>query len=407
MRRTVPAAALGIGFPVLVALSAWRTGDYMPHGPVGGDNAAPAIVALSHGHVSAFLANQPLMGLTSILLRLPVLALANAAHAGSLTTYRLGAFACLLPVGLLAGWIIARAGASTRRLVAAILAAIIVLVGPATSGAVLAGHPEEVLASALATGAVLAAMSDRPRVAAVLLGLAIGTKQWALFATVPVLIAAPRERMRIVVVAGSLGLLLSATLPLADPAAFGRAKDGVFGIRWTDPFSVWWPFRTTYIPAPGTGGAHDAIRLPLGLTRSSASAVSLTLALGVIAAFAVARRRRIHRLDPLALLALLGLLRCVADPTPLEYNFVDLLIPLAVWESVTRDRVPVLTAVAMGVLWLATEQLVHSASWIPNSVILAGSVVLGSYLVRCALAVAPAGSGRRFTFGRHEPITTT
>ncbi len=150
-----------------------------------------------HGHVSAFFAHQPLMGLTSILLRLPFAGLASVAHAGALTGYRLGALACVLPAGLLAGWMLQRAAPTTKALAAAILAAGVVVAGPATSQAVVLGHPEEVLASTLATGAVLAAVMRRPLLAATMLGLAIGTKQWALLAAPPVLVAAGGERVKV------------------------------------------------------------------------------------------------------------------------------------------------------------------------------------------------------------------
>jgi len=52
------------------------------------------------------------------------------------------------------------------------------------------GHPEEVLASTLGAAAVIAAGYRRPGLAGVTLGLAIGTKQWALLAAPPVLLAA-------------------------------------------------------------------------------------------------------------------------------------------------------------------------------------------------------------------------
>lgn len=132
----------------------------------------------------------------------------------------------------------------------------------------------------------------------------------------------------------------------------------------------------------------------------------LTLALAALAIYAAApRQHRADGLDPLALLALLGLMRCVADPTPLEYNFVDVLIPLAVWETVALDRAPVATAVAAGVLWLATERLVHNASWVPNTLILTGSLALAWHLARRALGRAPLGLRRRFTFRGQQPIT--
>jgi hypothetical protein len=407
-RSAIAFAALCAALPIPVALSAWRSGDYMLHGAVSGDNAGPALSALAHGHLSAFLANQPLMGLTSIVVRLPFAALAGAAHAGELTAYRLGALACLLPAGLLCGWIVAGAGASAKRLLAAVLGAIVVIAGPATSSAVLIGHPEEVLASTLASAAVLAALARRPHLAAVLLGLAVGTKQWALLATLPVLIAAGSGRLRIAVLAGAVAVLMTAALPIADPSAFARAKSSVFGGHLTDPWSVWWPFASVHHSVfEGSIGTGTAFRLPLGLARSSASTISLSLALGGLAVFALRRRRQGSLPDPLALLALLGLLRCMSDPTPLQYNFVDVLIPLALWEAAGLKRLPAISYAAMGTVWLLTERLVHAPASLLSALSLVGALTLSCYLAHRALGTVPGRSRRVLIFGAQEPITGT
>ena len=65
------------------------------------------------------------------------------------------------------------------------------LVNPLTWEAIRLGHPEELLGGALCVGAVLAALRGRTLPAAVLLGLALATKQWAVIAVLPVLAAAP------------------------------------------------------------------------------------------------------------------------------------------------------------------------------------------------------------------------
>ena len=111
----------------------------------------------------------------------------------------------------------------------------------ATVDAIHLGHPEEVLAAVLATGAVLAAIRGRRGWAAVLLGLAVGTKQWAVLAAIPVLLALDDHRFATAVRAAGLALLLTAVLPIADPRAFARADSVVGGLNFTDPFSLWWP----------------------------------------------------------------------------------------------------------------------------------------------------------------------
>ncbi len=78
--------------------------------------------------------------------------------------------------------------------------------------------------------------------------------------------------------------------------------------------------------------------LPLGLTRSQAAATALVVAATAIWIYARrGRGGRLPKVDPLALLALCGLLRCVTDPTPLAYNFVAVVIPLALWEAASPE----------------------------------------------------------------------
>jgi hypothetical protein len=78
------------------ALSTRSTGDYAPHAPVCGDNAGPGLQALAHGNLAGFVHLQPLMGLTSLLLRVPAVALGSS----DLARYRFGSLACLLACAL-------------------------------------------------------------------------------------------------------------------------------------------------------------------------------------------------------------------------------------------------------------------------------------------------------------------
>jgi hypothetical protein len=389
----------------------------MFNGPVAGDNAGPAITALAHGHLGALAADQPLMGLTSILLRAPIVALTDLLGGGALLGYRAGAFACLLPAILLVAWMISRRGVGSGERLAAGLAAIVVLGGPATVQAIHLGHPEEVLACVLMTGSVLAASKGRGTSAAVLLGLAVGTKQWALLAAPCVLFALPERRLATAAKAGVVALLTSAMLPLADPTAFARADSIIGGMRFTDPFSLWWPLGSSYpIPAHATA-APIAHLLPLGLTRSVASASAMLLALAGV--WMYARRRGADAsgggIDALALLALMGLVRCVCDPDPLLYNFVDVLIPLAVWESVTQRRLPLVTVLVTASSALVTTgqtaflagDALHPPALV-SALSVATALALGAYLTYRTFSPARASSRRfelafraiRPTFGR-------
>jgi hypothetical protein len=392
------AASAGVGY-LLWSLSS--TGDYLGNGPVAGDNAGPAITALAHGHLGALAANQPLMGLTSILLRAPLVALSDLFGGSALLGYRLGAFVCMIPAIALGAWMISRRGISRQARLAGGLAALVVLGGPATIQAINLGHPEEVLAAVLMTGAVLAATRGRSGWAGVFLGLAVGTKQWALLAAPCVLFALPERRLATATKAGAIGLVLTATLPLADPAVFARADAIVGGVRYTNPLSLWWPFGSAY-PVPARATVPVAHVLPLGLTRSTASAIAMLVALSVV--WMHGRRTRVigGGIDALALLALAGLARCVCDPDPLQYYFLDLLLPLAAWESVTLKRFPVVTGLATGAAALLASgraAFLAGASLHPpalvNALTISAALALGFYLARRAFLPSET-SARRF-----------
>jgi hypothetical protein len=223
----------GLGVATRVAVASPTSGDYSAAGPVAGDNAGPALDALVHGNLGGVIAHQPLMGLTSILWRAPISALSSWLGAGQLRSYQIAAVACMLPAVLLATWLITRRDVTPTARRAGVLFAAIVLAGPSTVDAIHLGHPEEVLAATLATGAVVAAMGNRRAAAAVLLGLAIGTKQWAVLAAIPVLLTLREGRVAVAAGAAALALVLGASLPLADPHVF--ATEARWSVAFTSP----------------------------------------------------------------------------------------------------------------------------------------------------------------------------
>ncbi len=384
------------------------SGDYQVGRPVAGDNAGPAIDALIHGHISAFVSHQPLMGLSSLLLRAPFAGAALLFGGSSQLAYQLGALACLLPLVALSSWIAGRSGITSRQRLAGVIAALIVLAGPATVQAVHIGHPEEVLAAVLATAAVLAAIRGRTGLTWLLLGLAVGTKQWALLAAPCVLLALPERRIATGAKAGALALALSATLPLLDPAAFAQADSAVGGMGFTDPFSLWWPVGPALSIPAHAAFAPTAHLLPFGITRSVAAAFGLAIAFGAIWLYWSRSGDRARRLDPLALLAFCGLARCLTDPDPLQYNFVALLIPLAAWEAVELDRLPIVTALAMGVLALVARgsEALHAGDGVHLTPPLISAIsVAGGLLLACYLARRVARPGAPHALAHLTPIT--
>lgn len=398
--RALAIGCVGVAAVTQLSLNSAGSGDYQVGRPVDGDNSGPAIDALIHGHISSFVSHQPLMGPVSLILRAPFAGAAALFGAGNRLAYGLGALACLLPLVALASWLVVRRGASRHQRFAAMIAAGMMLVGPATAEAVHAGHPEEVLAAALATGAVLTAMRGRNGWAWLLLGLAVGTKQWALLAAPCVILALPGHRAATAAKAGALALALSATLPLADPAAFTQADSVVGGIGFTDPLSLWWPIgHPLAIPAHAVF-APTAHLMPFGLPRSAAAAFGLALAFAGL--WLYWRRRGDHgvSIDPLALLAFCGMVRCLTDPIPLQYYFVAVLIPLAVWEVVERDRLPIVTTMAMGAVALLARGSValhagdgvHLTPAILSALSIAWGLILACYLAR---RVVHAGATRQ------------
>jgi hypothetical protein len=393
------AALVACGLLAYAVLSSPASGDYLVSAPVGADNAAPAITALSHGDLAGFLAAQPLMGLLSLLIRAPLAALTSALGGSELAVYRAGALVCLLPAGMLAARRMAdalRARDSRSLLMATAGGAVVaatLLISPPVLGAVRAGHPEEVLAATLAAAALLAAYRGRPILAGILLGAGIGTKDWALIGALPVLIALPAGRRRAsLLAAGAVALALSAPPALLDPGAFARAAHALGRTHLVNALSAWWPLGTRsaalpagaplirILPTPLTKG----VALPLGL----AVAVAVALVLLAVAAHPGSRlRARGRAVDAFALLCLLAVVRCVADTGPVEYYYVALVVPLAVWESAILRRLPVVTVMALGAVWFTYGSgTALDARWL-SALTLAWTGALACYLVFRAFRV--------------------
>jgi hypothetical protein len=301
-------------------------------------DAGPAISSLARGDVHDFVADQAQMGPLSLLVRAPVAALVGPS---SIWAYRLGTLACLLVVLALGGLIARRAGTT-----AAAVAATLLIVNPVSIDALRLGHPEERLGSALCVVALLMAR-ERQVVAALALGAALATKQWALIAIAPVLLAAPvGTRLRLALIAGGTATAIVAPVALADPHAFISALDHpAFGLAEMRTGNLWGLAASTQHVALGGGESTVAYLVP-GWLQHGAHAFVAVLTLGLGAA-ALRTRRAI---DPLALLALLLLLRCALDPWNHAYYHAPFLAALIAWEVLERRRAPWLAALSSGIL---------------------------------------------------------
>jgi hypothetical protein len=345
-----PPLARALEVAAVAVASAWiaqagHLGDYP-------DDAGPAVAALAEGRVGDALAAQPLMGLVSILVRAPF-----AAFGGTeLEVYRLGVFPCVLAAGLLGLYLsgIARragAGMAARTLIVGVC-----LFNPLTFEAVQLGHPEEILTAALAVGAVAVGAEGHNVRAALLLGLALATKQWAVIAILPVLMAASGGRLRVLLGAAGVAALLTLPTLVAAPAEFAEMQGNAANTKEVvGPYSVW------YAPAPETteelniGGEQVAVdrRVLPPLAGWLAHPLIVLLALGLPAALALRRGRwGLTACDAMALLALLALLRCALDPVNNLYYHVPLLLAAAGWDA-SRGELPVrsLSVLAVAVLF--------------------------------------------------------
>ena len=358
-----------------LALANTDQGDYP-------SDAAPAMNALLDGDLDTALAQQPLMGSFSVVVRLPFAAMARAAGGDELLVYQLGTIPCLLAVGLLG---VALAGRMRRRgqpPLACVTAALLCLVNPLTWEAIRLGHPEELLGGALCVGAVLAALRGRTLGAAALLGLAVATKQWALIAVLPVLVAAPAHRVRLGAMAAVVAVALTIPLMLGNPDSFtGTAKLAAHVGERVHPFNAVWPVAPSEDRVISVGDERSVVTvrvLPLSISRLLHPGIVL-LAIPLTALWWFSPRRTPD--DVLALLALLFLMRCLLDPVNNAYYHVPFLLSLIAWEGLTRRGSPLVSALSSAAIYYT----IYKANWTDdvatrNALYLLSTVPVGVWL---------------------------
>jgi hypothetical protein len=353
-RAAAPALAAMGAISVALGLTAPMGADY-------GTDGGPAIEALVHGHLGDFAARQPLMGSFSLLVRAPFAALAEVLGGGERLTYQLGVIPCALAAGLLGLWLARALAEGGRSSATCALVAGICLLNPVTFSALYYGHPEEMLGGALCVGAVVAAARGRPGAAGLLLGLAVATKQWALLAVGPVLVAAPGQRLRLGALAAAVVGVLTVPLVLADSGSFVTASGNAAVARnIVLPDCLWWPLAT---PAHGVvdhiAGQPVIDRiyvLPAWVTYLSHP---LIIALAVPLTWPLLRRRGA---DALGLLVVLFLLRCLLDPWNNGYYHVPFLLALVAWESTRRRGLPLVSLAAAVAMTLESSPVLGARS---------------------------------------------
>lgn len=327
-------------FGLVVAASAWLASSISAAGDWPGDSW-PAVDALAHGRVADYLSAKAMMGPFSTLVQAPFVALGGG---DALHAYRCAAFPCLLAAGLLGLYLasVARRRGASR--LSQILLAGLCLVNPITIEALQYGHPEEILTSALAVGAIASASEGHRARTAVLLGLAVASKQWAVIAILPALMALPDRRVRTGLTAGAIVVALTLPGLLAAPGSFSEVNHNAASTgRIASPWSVWYPIADVKTEKHRVGTetlvAHVHEAPPLVGSLSHPLIVLLAFVLPVALAL---RRRRfgLSGADAMGLLALLALLRCGLDPLDNLYYHEPLLLALIGWDALSPGRLP-------------------------------------------------------------------
>jgi hypothetical protein len=347
LRSSRALAAAGIAVACLLVL---RSASGMVDGLDYFADAAFPIDALARGDLRAFAANPALMGDFSIFLRAPFVRLVF--DQDLTVVYLAGALPCLAALVGLALYLRRRMLALARPAAAVLLVGLLAVLNPGTFRSLHWGHPEEILASALCVGAIIAATRGRGLLAGALLGLAVATKQWAVIAVIPTLLAATRHRIRLAAVAGAIAAAIALPALLLQPqAVVGTHTAIVQSQPVTGPANVWWPFSTPRTVAERKAGSPGfGAKIPAWLGTLSHPLIVLA---GIPLGWLFWRRRgRLQPQDALGLFALLMLLRCLLDPWNNDYYHAPFVLSLLAWEALGRDGWPRLTLVASAALAL-------------------------------------------------------
>jgi hypothetical protein len=317
--------------------------------------AAPALAALVRGDVGDFLSLSPAYG-GSLIIRAPFALAASSLGGGDLAVFRAVAVPCLL-AGVCLGVVLAAQLAARGRGRAECAVVLLLCAGnPITLRALDIGHPEELFGGVLCVGAVLAALRGRGNLAAVLLGLALANKAWALLAVGPVLLALPDRRARTLAIAGAIaGVIMLPLLLAGAPAAHPGAAVETGTIF--QPWQVWWALGS---PDHVIVGTDNVVKEGYRLAPAWVSPLSHPLIVAVALPLSLLAWRR--RGDPLLLLSLLFLLRCVLDPWNTSYYVLPAILAVVAWEALRFDRGPVVALGLTAATWATWEWLVAAAS---------------------------------------------
>jgi hypothetical protein len=329
------------------------------------NEARPAFDALAHGHAIEFLRLVPAYG-GSLIERAPFALLPKFWGGGELAVYRMVALPCLLAAAAMGVWLVYRMRVEGRSTLSRAVTLGICVANPLTLRALELGHPEELLGACLCLAAVLLAIRDRPLAAAMLLGLAIANKEWALLALGPALLALPPKR-RLVCLVGTAAVaaVVLAPLALVSSGGFAASTRGIAApsAMIFQPWQIWWFLghhgalvhglfgvpKVGYRTGPSWVGfvSHPLILLA-GLALTGALWLRMRLTAGT--------KSRLSERDALLALALLLLARCVLDTWDTVYYALPFIFALLAWEvRGPAERPPVLALSSTLLAWISFQ----------------------------------------------------
>ena len=392
------AAAVAVWFLARLGLYAWAQTDY--------DNEArPALDALIGGHLARFAQLAPVYG-GSLIIRAPFALIKKLWHGGQLSVFRAAAAPCLIASATLGVWLVDQMRRAGRSAAARALVLVLCVANPITLSALQIGHPEELLGGVLCVAAVIAAARDRPLLAGALLGLAVANKEWALVAVAPVVLALPRHRLRGLLTAGGVTAIVLSPLLLSNHFAAEVHGAATQPVTVFNPSQVWWFFgHDVHVlhDAAGhvvPGHATDHATGPSWVTSISHPLIlAVTIPLTLLCVWLRRRGNARPAEEPLLLLVLFLLLRCMLDPWDFTYYALPFLLAMVAWEALGSDGLPVRSLIATGSAWFVFQWTLTRVT--PDQ----QSVLFLAFAVPTLLAILQAlyapGLARRIGAGIH------